>query len=746
MAGNTVTIQINTDGTAAITGVEKINDSMKKMEIESVGVLNKVGGAWTALKGVWVEALAAYMALSETKHLMEVSAQYQAQSEALNRLAGQYNMTADTMISAIQRAADGTISKVNAITVANKGLMMGLDPQQLTKFTAIAKGVADALGGDIAQAFETLNRAAATGNARLLKRVGILVDLKGAAKEYAHSMGMMTDELTNEERQLAGANAILKKSDEIMKFLGNSHDTARDKIERFNATIEDMKLIIGDGLNVIKAFVIGGLMILSGGVALLIAQLTEATIHLVELGEKLPLVGDKFKAVGDELRGFAAHERAVAEEARKMAQSSIDAGVVFLKQQEINTAQAKEDAENKKKLSEHALDQRLKALDAEAQYKLKLYELSEAAFKRSTEVELATLDARYKGGSALTAEYFKKKLALENMAFTASAQTLQAERAAVERSFNDRIALLRKSGERGEQIQAARYEQKTKLMEIDDKIAAVDDERAKNTIKNLDEMRVAERALADEKIRIRLETEKLDARPSNLSGLPPALSQFVTEHQQLVDMKRQFAAEEAAIDEKTNGDEMALGAFRNAAIKKMDAQAQQEKLAGASSAASALGTIAGNLNTIMGGKSKEMFYLQKAMAIASILIDTEMGAIKAIGMLGPFGIPLAAMIHAIGWTSAAAVAATTFMGTGSPSSGGGGAMPTYNATPSGGYPAPSSSSQDSTQPGQNITLQVYSLDPSSVNWDKLMADNIAPALEKLSGDGNKPLNLKIATA
>jgi hypothetical protein len=50
------------------------------------------------------------------------------------------------------------------------------------------------------------------------------------------------------------------------------------------------------------------------------------------------------------------------------------------------------------------------------------------------------------------------------------------------------------------------------------------------------------------------------------------------------------------------------------------------------------------------------------------------------------------------------------------------------------------------RPTQNITLQVYALDPTAVNWDKLMEDNIAPALERLSGGRNYNLRINVATA
>lgn len=54
--------------------------------------------------------------------------------------------------------------------------------------------------------------------------------------------------------------------------------------------------------------------------------------------------------------------------------------------------------------------------------------------------------------------------------------------------------------------------------------------------------------------------------------------------------------------------------------------------------------------------AKAAFLAQKAIAVAEIIINTEVGAAKAIGQLGPFGIPLATLIRAAGYASAGIVA------------------------------------------------------------------------------------------
>lgn len=62
------------------------------------------------------------------------------------------------------------------------------------------------------------------------------------------------------------------------------------------------------------------------------------------------------------------------------------------------------------------------------------------------------------------------------------------------------------------------------------------------------------------------------------------------------------------------------------------------------------------------GLYKAMFLAQKAFAVADTIINTEMGATKALGMYGPLGIPLSTMIRASGYASAGIIAGQALAG------------------------------------------------------------------------------------
>lgn len=98
-------------------------------------------------------------------------------------------------------------------------------------------------------------------------------------------------------------------------------------------------------------------------------------------------------------------------------------------------------------------------------------------------------------------------------------------------------------------------------------------------------------------------------------------------------------------------------ALASIAQRRADAeiQAQMTALSAVSGAADQLLAVlraSGKEQTALG---KAAFLAQKAIAVAEIILNTELGAAKAMG-LGPFGIPLAQYIRAAGYASAGMVA------------------------------------------------------------------------------------------
>ena len=143
---------------------------------------------------------------------------------------------------------------------------------------------------------------------------------------------------------------------------------------------------------------------------------------------------------------------------------------------------------------------------------------------------------------------------------------------------------------------------------------------------------------------------------------------------------------------------------RMAGIQKkyLTAQQQFEK----KSTIQQIGAIAGILAqaTAAGAaRNRTMFEINKVAGVANAIVSTYEGATRALS-LGPWGIPLAAVITAAGLANVAAINATQFGG-GMPSGGGAGSgIPSLaNSLPA--TPTPSFQSQPAQQ--EPVTIHIY---------------------------------------
>jgi len=204
--------------------------------------ITAVSGTWNSFQSSWLKAgaviTAAALAAKKAWDLAAPAAQFEEQRIALDNLARQYDTSSYVMINAIQRAAQGTIAQVDAISIANKGLIMGLNPQQLEFFTAAAERLSGAVGGNTAQAFETLTQAVATGQQRQLRHLGIIVDLEVEYKKYGH-------ELSIAEKQTINFETVSRALNTTFAQMGPDIDTAADKMERLTAKVKDLKISVG---------------------------------------------------------------------------------------------------------------------------------------------------------------------------------------------------------------------------------------------------------------------------------------------------------------------------------------------------------------------------------------------------------------------------------------------------------------------------------------------------------------------
>lgn len=139
----------------------------------------------------------------------------------------------------------------------------------------------------------------------------------------------------------------------------------------------------------------------------------------------------------------------------------------------------------------------------------------------------------------------------------------------------------------------------------------------------------------------------------DLQAKSALLAQYAAIDQENIEL---YAQAKLALEQDTANKIAEIRTKQMADQQAQQAAANQLTLAMASSAAGDILSLlqkAGKERTTLG---KALFLAQKAIAVAEIIMNTEIAAAKAGAQLGIFGIPMAAMIRATGYASAGMVA------------------------------------------------------------------------------------------
>jgi chemotaxis protein histidine kinase CheA len=349
-----------------------------------------------------------------------------------------------------------------------------------------------------------------------------------------------------------------------------------------------------------------------------------------------------FTGIGDEIE----REATAAANLRKELQLVADA------ERELNKNRALQNrliADAKLRINDENLSyqDRLKALEEVRKAEIKLSKDEEALAKRKYEAIVA-----------------------QNALSDSSKEALDAEAAAFITLQNAQVASLAKQKELFDQEKSLRDRQKAEQKAAQAEAAQRQKERAEQAQKEFDdwlalEIKKAETAEANAKfVKDREEKAKADAEKDFQDWL-----KIETEKAEIAQANAKFVAdrEEKARQEKAKADKEASDAA--IALKKAEFDAEMELLQSISGAFKNLANIAG-----------EQTAAGKALAIASTIIDTYMGATKALaaGAGTPVGYINAAAIVATGLANLRTITAVQV-----PNGGGAGATASTPMMPSG---------------------------------------------------------------
>lgn len=183
---------------------------------------------------------------------------------------------------------------------------------------------------------------------------------------------------------------------------------------------------------------------------------------------------------------------------------------------------------------------------------------------------------------------------------------------------------------------------------------------------------------------------------------------------------------------------------RVAELEEIDKMSWSKRAAHAETGAALMSNMLQNLFVATGSRHRAMFEAMKAFAVAETVIQTYRAAQGAYAALAPIpvvgpalGVAAAAAAVASGLAKVEQIRSTTPGGATGTISATGRANPQYHGGSFGAYPAPTRLEEG--KPSQYITVQIYN-PLSEQNWQKIVEDNIVPALRD-AGDRNIAVNM-----
>lgn len=419
----------------------------------------------------------------------------------------------DELIAKTSEAAGG-MARADIVQAASKFKSFGLDMNEFVRAAEQAHKTAVRLGEDSTHLFNSLVTGVARESRELIDNLGIIVRVEEATERYAASLGKKADMLTAAERKAALLNATLTALEAQNRDVV---DGQTQSVKRLSVAWDEFMTDMDIGLGQLVSS-IGNL----GKSADPVHELTSKIQDLNRIKENAARIGREWTEVDEEILQGLYKQRDAAVEARKRWQEFLAPYVRMGEQHKRNTQALREAAqasnwyhmatralsggidvliERNKDLSRELSKQSLlikydlgQAWESLTKFLNKKWKPRRGGGRRMEQLDTADLieldKARLKAQGELTDEV-RKRIVL-----------LDYERKVAE--INKAVAGRRISQAKAEvQLELAQLEAKQATAEIDREAARRDAAAAKRaadaaTRQNLENMREAERILADE--------------------------------------------------------------------------------------------------------------------------------------------------------------------------------------------------------------------------------------------------------
>jgi len=209
-------------------------------KVQSIGDMKNLSGlvaGLSALAGPIAAVTAAVLAVKVAFDFAKEGEQIEKVHKQFDAFADAVGVNSEKMKSNIEKSIGTTEDLEDALKSAQRAMsLLGENSDKIPQFFEIAKKAAAGFGGTMNERFEQITNAVAKGNAAQLRQIGITIDSEKALRDYAVSIGTTVKALSEQGRQAAISEAIIKKAEDRYKTLKVEQEGIQTATERFGQT------------------------------------------------------------------------------------------------------------------------------------------------------------------------------------------------------------------------------------------------------------------------------------------------------------------------------------------------------------------------------------------------------------------------------------------------------------------------------------------------------------------------------
>lgn len=746
---------ISSDGSVSIEQLGKVQGKLRELDTGFAGAATAIKGHWLAISAAIVGGV---MAVNRAIDFLRIGAMAVQAEDAFRRTADSYNINADRMIADMKRVTAHTIDDSDLMQKAMKGLTAGLSEQTVVQIAQASRIAARRMGMDVSEAYNMVADAVETNRVRALRNFGLITPAQAKWIEQIQQTG----------KELDVMKIIMTNVNAQTQLMGGHIDTAAEKLQRFRAGVKESQEGLSKFLLKLAEFAIpenpSGKPVLPGlnvsrdaysrspslagvGTGPYVGVAQDALDAQKKMNEQLARDAKNMGKVLDDLKPRMDEYRRSIEQLNpwltEYDKRLIDITgrseklIAAYKEKKALTAgiKAEVEAERERGMAYVRQAEQIKLLEtaektaADWAKSRHAWETAAAEQKRSMfdiEAGHAQRMASYEPASAaaVRVRYDWERRSLE----------LKLEQVAAENSLGEgEEANIRMGGQlaavmqqisnlrlyEAHDIMRLEIEQEQKLLQLAQQRADTVAQTRAQILSSLTGGQYAE-GLAPG---LSLMQQGVAGMMATQQGQDPyalQLAQLKNYWQQVIN---EYATGAATIQQ--------LDAARVSYTQALAQQEAMTKVQYAQFAAQATLGILTMVYTATGQKSKEIFYIMKAVQVANATIDAFRAYTHALAMIPPpANIPFAKMVLGLGLAGAAAIAATAFMGAPGAAGAGAGAagVGTY-AQPAVVTPAEPAAQTKMYTP--EVHIHVYG---NVVDHDKFARELVGP-LQKALNDG-----------